>query len=206
MVGPPAKVMKLDSGSNSSSRYFPSDEIKKCSVSVRFLIPIFSISIEHINPKKIIEMLAAEYSGSNSAAKASLINANANERQLLKKFVAEMRELEQFFVSLCADVLSDVFRFGNRHRLAKLERVGRRFHRIVGNFFYKAPFIHLDLELKGTKRFLFIILRTNNNENLLLIPYPGANFSFFTFFSFFDQNASSLRGEYPLEKLFDLNF
>ena len=150
-----------------------------------FLIPIFSIPIEHINPKNVLETLAAEYSGSNSTARSSIINST--ERQLVKKFVAEMHKLEQFFVSLCGDVLSDVFRFGNRHRLAKLERVGRRFHRIVGNFFYKAPFIHLDLELKGTKRFLFIILRTNNNENLLLIPYPGANFSFFTFFSFFRQ-------------------
>ena len=118
-------------------------------------------------------MLAAEYSGSNSAAKASLINANANERQLLKKFVAEMRELEQFFVFLCADVLLDVLRFGSRRRLDQLERIGRRFHRIVENFFCKAPFIQLDLELKSffyspEIRFLFIILRTNNKKTVLV--------------------------------------
>ena len=190
MNEPPAKVMKLDSGSNSSSRYFPSDEIKKCSVSVRFLIPIFSISIEHINPKKIIEMLAAEYSGSNSAAKASLINANANERQLLKKFVAEMRELEQFFVFLCADVLLDVFRFGNRHRLAKLERVGRRFHRIVGNFFYKAPFIHLDLKLKGTKRFRLSYYVQTIMKICYLSLIRGQIFHFSHFFRFFANTAN----------------
>ena len=153
MAEPPTKVMKLDSGS--SSRYFL--EIKRCSV--RFLIPIFSIPTEHINSKNVLEMLAAEYSGSNSAARMSIINSNSTERQLLKKFVAEMRELEQFFVSLCADVLSDVLRFGNRHRLAKLERIGRRFHRIVENFFHKTPLIRLNLELKCTER--FVILRIN---------------------------------------------
>ena len=156
MAEPPTKVMKLDSGSRFSLA------IKRCSV--RLLIPIFSIPNEHINPKKIIEMLAGEYSGSYSAARESLINSNSTERQLLKKFVAEMRELEQFFVSLCADVLSDVLSFGTRHWLAKLERIGRRFHRIVGNFFYKAPIIQLNLELTGTKRFLFIILRINNKQ------------------------------------------
>ena len=117
-------------------------------------------------------MLAAEHSGSNSAARASLINSNSTERQLVKKFVAEishqqkvfdlseMRKLDQFFVSLCGDVLSDVLRFGTRRRLAKLERIGRRFHRFIENFFYNTPFIHLDFELRGTKR--FVILRINN--------------------------------------------
>ena len=179
MAEPPTKVMKLDRRSRFSLA------IKRCSV--RLFIPIFSIPIEYINPKKVLEILSAEYSGSNSASRASLINSNSTERQLVKKIIAEMRKLEQFFVSLCSDVLSDVLRFGTRHRLAKLERIGRRFHRIVGNFFYKAPFIHLDLELKGTKRFLFFILHTDNNENLQLIPYPGANFHIFTFFSFFRQ-------------------
>ena len=155
MAEPPAKVMKLDSGSN--SRYFL--EIKRCAV--RFLIPIFSIPTGHINPKNVLEMLSAEYSGSNSASRASLINSNSTERHLVKKIVAEVRKLEQFFVSLCADVLSDVLRFGNRHRLAKLERIGRRFHRIVENFFNKTPLIRLNLELTCTRRFLFIILRIN---------------------------------------------
>ena len=139
--------MKLDSGS--SSRYF---EIKGvCSLFNSY----FSIPIEHINPKNVLETLAAEYSGSNSAARSSIINST--ERQLVKKFVTEMRNLGQFFVFLCSDVLSDVLRFGTRHRLDKLERVGRRFHRIVGNFFYKAPFIHLDLELKYTRLVLLYI-------------------------------------------------
>ena len=149
MVGPPAKVMKLDSGS--SSRYF---EIKGvCSLFNSY----FSIPIEHINPKNVLEMLAAEYSQSNSAARSSIINST--ERQLVKKFVAEMHKLEQFFVSLCGDVLSDVLSFGSRRRLDKLERIGRRFHRIVGNFFHKTPSIWLNLTLKCTKRFLCIILR-----------------------------------------------
>ena len=153
MAEPPAKVMKLDSGSN--SRYFL--EIKRCAV--RFLIPIFSIPTGHINPKNVLEMLSAEYSGSNSASRVSLINSNSTERQLAKKFVAEMRKLEQFFVSFCADVLSDVLRFGSRYWLDKLERIGRRFHRIVENFFHKTPLIRLNLELKCTER--FVILRIN---------------------------------------------
>ena len=151
MAEPTAKVMKLDSESRFSLA------IKR--YSVRLLIPIFSIPIEYINPKNVLEMLSAEYSGSNLAARSSMINSNSNstERQLVKKIIAEMRKLEQFFVSLCSDVLSDVLRFGTRHRLAKLERIGRRFHRIVGNFFYKAPFIHLDLELKYTRLVLLYI-------------------------------------------------
>ena len=149
MAQPPAKMMKLDSGISSSGGYFSLDKNVFCSA--RFLLSIFSI--EHINPKNILEMLAAEYAGSNLAARTSVINPT--ERHMVKMFVTEMRKLEQYFVSLCEDVLLDVLRFGSRRRIAILERIGRRFHRIAKNFFYKTPFIQLNVELKCTGRLLF---------------------------------------------------
>ena len=118
--------------------------------SVRFLLSIFSI--EHINPKNILEMLAAEYAGSNLAARTSVINPT---ERMVEMFVTE---LEQYFVSLCEDVLVDVLHFGSRRRIAKLERIGRRFHRITENFFYKTPFIQLNIELKYTRGLLFFTI------------------------------------------------
>ena len=53
----------------------------------------------------------------------------------------------RFFVILCGDVLLDVLQFGNRRQLVKLERVGRRLHRIAENFYGGRPFLRLDLEL-----------------------------------------------------------
>ena len=56
-----------------------------------FLIPIFSIPIEHINPKDVLKISAAEYSGS----RASLINSNSTKSQLVKKLIAEIRKRER---------------------------------------------------------------------------------------------------------------
>ena len=54
---------------------------------------------------------------------------------------------EKFFVLLCGDVLLDVLQFGNRRQLVKLERVGRRLHWVVGNFYGGRPFLRLGLNL-----------------------------------------------------------
>ena len=48
---------------------------------------------------------------------------------------------------ICFDVLLDVLHFGDRRRLIKLERVGRRFHWIIEKWFLDVPFLRLDLEL-----------------------------------------------------------
>ena len=53
----------------------------------------------------------------------------------------------EFFVRLCLDVLLEALRFGDRHCLAKVNRIGRRFYRAIENHFVEAPFIRLDLEL-----------------------------------------------------------
>ena len=55
------------------------------------------------------------------------------------------------FVLLCYDVLLEVLRYGNRRRLVKLSRVGRRFHQIIERYFGKTPFLRLKLYLE--KRF-----------------------------------------------------
>ena len=58
------------------------------------------------------------------------------------------------YVSLCFDVLLELLQFGERRGLAKLERIGRRFHQSVENFFAVMPFLRLDLQIRP--RFLFI--------------------------------------------------
>lgn len=53
-----------------------------------------------------------------------------------------------FLVRFCGHVLLEVFRYGNRNRLTKIELVGRRFHLMVENFLRERPFLHLNLELE----------------------------------------------------------
>ena len=48
---------------------------------------------------------------------------------------------------LCSDVIIEVFQYGNRRQLTKLERTGRRFHRIAECYFEKCPFLRLYLVL-----------------------------------------------------------
>ena len=54
----------------------------------------------------------------------------------------------RFFVRLCTDVLVEVFRYGDRSRLIKLERIGRRFYLITENFFERMPILRLNLQLE----------------------------------------------------------
>ena len=42
---------------------------------------------------------------------------------------------------ICIDALLEVLGYGDRRRLIKLERIGRRYHRLIENFFKEAPFI-----------------------------------------------------------------
>ena len=51
----------------------------------------------------------------------------------------------EFFVHLCYDVFLEVVRFGNRRRLCKLERIGRRIHRMISIDFSEAPFVRIGL-------------------------------------------------------------
>lgn len=53
----------------------------------------------------------------------------------------------KFFVHLCQDVILEVLYYGDRRRLTKLERVGRRLFRIIEAQFVEAPFLRLDLRL-----------------------------------------------------------
>ena len=53
----------------------------------------------------------------------------------------------EFYLIFCSDVLFEVFQFGDRRRLTKMEGVGRRFHHFVKNWFDKVPFLRLDIEL-----------------------------------------------------------
>ena len=68
-------------------------------------------------------------------------------------FRLPMRQNEkfEFIIRLCHDVLVEALLFGDRRQLIKLERVGRRFHRIIEDFFRRIPFLCLSL---GIDRFL----------------------------------------------------
>ena len=51
-------------------------------------------------------------------------------------------------MTFCLDVLFEVFQFGDRCRLTKLERVARRFPHFVEKWFGKMPFLRLDIRLQ----------------------------------------------------------
>ena len=53
----------------------------------------------------------------------------------------------EFIVRLCRDVFLEALLFGDRHRLTKLERVGRQFHLFTENFFREKPFLRLGLQI-----------------------------------------------------------
>ena len=65
-------------------------------------------------------------------------------------------EAIEFYLRLCFDVLFEVFRFGCRRKLTKLERVGHRLHWLIEKYFPDAPFLRLDLELNP--RFVFVFV------------------------------------------------
>ena len=59
----------------------------------------------------------------------------------------EKTEAIEFSVRLCGDVFLGVLCFGERRRLTKLERAGRRFHRAVEDFLEMRPFLRLNIGL-----------------------------------------------------------
>ena len=60
----------------------------------------------------------------------------------------EEEDLTEFYLNLYLDVLLEVLRFGDRYRLAKLERTGLRLHQIIENYFSEKPFLSLNLEIR----------------------------------------------------------
>ena len=59
----------------------------------------------------------------------------------------------EYIVRFCSDVLLEALVFGDRRRITKLERAGRRFLLIIENFFKERPFLRLGL---GINAYLFI--------------------------------------------------
>ena len=126
---------------------------------------VFSQPIEHINPKNIIELLKTQYSGSNLDSPI-----NSAERRFTEKMVKEIHNLEKYLVSLCQDVILEVLSFGNRRRLAKLERVGRRFHWNIEDFFGMIPFLSLNLLLElGYLFFPSEYPKISMNDNMIIL-------------------------------------
>lgn len=65
-------------------------------------------------------------------------------RRKMRQNFEEEDELK-FIARLCTDVLLEVLIYANRRQLAKVERIGRSFHRIVEHFAEQIPFLYLDL-------------------------------------------------------------
>ena len=66
---------------------------------------------------------------------------------ILKPYEEDDGEIE-FYLTLCFDVILEVIQFGDRRRLTKMERVGRRFHHLIEKWFGEKPFLHLDMRLE----------------------------------------------------------
>ena len=73
----------------------------------------------------------------------------------------------EWLVRLCSDVLFELLRYGSRCRLTKLEWVGQRFHRIIGNFFGIAPFLRLNFDLDPRFFMLYLPSKLEINERIL---------------------------------------
>ena len=62
--------------------------------------------------------------------------------------MSENSDAPEFIIFLCMDVLLEVLGYGDRRRLIKLELIGRRYHRMIENFFKEAPFIRISLRFE----------------------------------------------------------
>ena len=76
----------------------------------------------------------------------------------------EQEDAFEFIVRLCHDVLMEVLIFGERRRLTKLERVGRRFHLTTEHFFRERPFLRLGLEIYSYFLNLFSLKYISNRQ------------------------------------------
>ena len=56
---------------------------------------------------------------------------------------------------VCHDVLLEALLFGDRRKLSNLERIGRRFHRIIEDFFQQRPLLRLCFEIEP---YIYLIL------------------------------------------------
>ena len=61
----------------------------------------------------------------------------------------------EVFVVLCNDVLLQVLQHGNRRQLVKLQRIGRRFHKMIEVYFRDKPFLRLKFRLAPGFFFFF---------------------------------------------------
>ena len=59
---------------------------------------------------------------------------------------------------LCGDVFLEIIGRGNRQQIVKLERVGRRIHWMVENFFGERPFVRLGLNIYPHVQWFFFRL------------------------------------------------
>ena len=61
----------------------------------------------------------------------------------------------KFYVALCHDVLFEVLQRGNRRQLVKLQRIGRRFYRMIETYFKEKPFLRINFRLAPGFGFAF---------------------------------------------------
>ena len=66
----------------------------------------------------------------------------------------------ELFVVLCNDVLLEALQHGNRRQLVKLQRIGRRFHKMIEAYFRAKPYLRLNFRL-APGFFLFFSLQNS---------------------------------------------
>ena len=81
----------------------------------------------------------------------------------------------ELFVVLCNDVLLEALQHGNRRQLVKLQRIGRRFHKMIEAYFREKPFLRLNFRL-APGFFLFLPKKMHKTLEIYFL----SNFVLFT--------------------------
>ena len=76
----------------------------------------------------------------------------------------------EFYVALCHDVLFEVLQCGNRRQLVKLQRIGRRFYRMIETYFGVKPFLRLNFRLEPG--FCFIFFHNSHFNSIMVRSCP----------------------------------
>ena len=80
----------------------------------------------------------------------------------------------ELFVVLCHDILLEIFQHGSRRQLVKLQRIGRRFHKMIETYFREKPFLRLHFRLApGFVSLIFNSEMHNKNSQKIISPFQS---------------------------------
>ena len=79
----------------------------------------------------------------------------------------EEDETVVFSARICRDAFLEILGCGNRWQIVKLERVGRRIHWMVENFFGERPFLRFGLEINHRFFYNYFCILTKKRVEFL---------------------------------------